>query len=521
MRLILGASFIVVASYAGVSPAADMNGYTSTYECRASGPVCNIDISALVTAPCDVTVYPSDPDWSKITNNNSARFFCLAAGDHSGKGTLSLGNSGSGSARKVLRYYSGSDNDANPWNQGTRAVVRKLDFRGASYWVVHRITIDGGGATQDGIFIATGSNSNIMNRVLVQQHHGYQVIADWNGPTDSNVIQNSVIRKAVLDTVIEDECIDPEHSSNMRIINNEIYDCHKALSVGSGVGDTRGLVVENNDFYASDEFRTDCRGNFNGIGPCSGSEAIMSIKAGGVADNPAMYIHNRIWGGRTGDGNLIGFDSSGSGAAVSISGSGPDNPGLKTDYLLFMNNIVMDSQHGIGGWWGPDTHNSVIGNIIYKIHQYSTNSDSWALTINAKQNSEWYLNTIIDTDRWLGISGSDASGGPDMNNDIRCNLVINGGGSGIGPGSGTVIDNNAFYGTTPYTTNSGSTSNIVRSNASDAQMTSYCFYRKLQTGPEQACIPNARSQTSSPHYKACDSTLGLRSNVGISDAPLF
>src|SRR6185503_3084249 len=98
------------------------------------------------------------------------------------------------------------------------------------YWLVHRITVDGGGATQDGGFIRAGADNNIMDRMLIQNHHGYQMIADWNGRSYDNVLQNSVVRKAVLDRVFEAECIDPEQSINLRIINHEVYDCHKAFS---------------------------------------------------------------------------------------------------------------------------------------------------------------------------------------------------------------------------------------------------------------------------------------------------
>lgn len=522
MRFVYGLLVLLFSSsYTNIAAAADANGYAARYECRAGGPVCNIDIAALVSASCDVTIYPSDRDWSKLTGNSSARFFCLAAGDHTGKGTLTLQNSGTVNARKVLRYFDSADNGANPWRQSNRATIRKLDFVGGDYWVIHRISVDGAGATQDGVFLGTGSNNNILDRVLIERHHGYQLIADWNGPSDGNVVQNSVIRKAALDVQFEAECVDPEHSSNMRVVNNEIYDCHKAFSVGSGVPDNRGLVVENNDFYVSTDFLTDCQGNFNGVGPCSGSEAVMSIKAGGISSNPARYIHNRVWGGRPGDGNLIGWDSSGSGAAVSISGSGPDNPGLKTDYLLFMNNIVMDSQFGITGWWGPGENNSVIGNLVYNIRVFKSGMESLALEINSKRNSEWYLNTVIDSDKWLRITGSAASGGASSDNDIRCNLVINGGTASVSAGANTEIDNNVFYNTTPYTTASGSGRNLVYAKAADAQMASFCFYRKLQTGPERMCIPNAKPQTNSPHYRACDASVGTRLGVGINDEPLM
>lgn len=501
--------------------AADQNGYVAQYECRAGNANCNVDVAGLARQACGQTINTSDGDWSKIHNNPNTQVFCLAPGDHRNKGPLVLSSSGSASARKILRYYASNDSGLLPWKQADRdrAKILRLEL-GSGYWLLDRITIDGFGASQNGVFIRAGSSNNLLNGLLVERHHGYQVIGDWNGENTGNIIQNSVLRKASPDTQFEADCIDTQKSVDMRIVNNEVYDCHKALSVGSGVTNTRGLVVENNDFYVSTEHYTDCNGNYNGIGPCSGSEGIMSIKAGGVANKPAVYIHNRIWGGRTGDGYLVGFDSTGNGTGISISASGADNPGLKSDYVLFKDNIIMDSQKGITGWWGPDTHISIIGNILYNIKAFNSSWPSMAVEFNSKQDSEFYLNTIINTDMWMYMGGTSGSGGASTNNDLRCNLVINGGASNISPGVGTEFDNNAFYNTALYTTGSAS-SNILRSNAGEANTTEFCFYRKLQTGAERVCIPGAKSTVSSPHYRACNASLGTRAGVGINDAALF
>jgi hypothetical protein len=140
-----------------------------------------------------------------------------------------------------------------------------------------------------------------------------------------------------------------------------------------------------------------------------------------------------------------------------------------------------------------------------------------ALEINSKQMSEWYLNTIIDVDQWLSLGGPDGSGGPSSDDDIRCNVIINGGTGSISPGSNTQIDNNVFFNTTSFSTAGSATTNLVFANASQAQAVDYCFYRKLRTGPERVCIPNAKPQTTSPHYRACDTSTGTRKGIGIND----
>lgn len=495
--------------------AADKNGYTSQYECRAGGSSCSVDVAAQMEASCDQTVSTGDTDWSKITSNPGSNVFCISPGDHTAKGVLALRFSGTAGSRKVLRASQGSN--VPPWqvSDSERAVIAKIRLEGASYWTIGRLAIDGQGRTNggDGVFIQAGSNNNIFHQLLIQRHHGYQFMADWNGINENNVVQNSVIRNAVLDRTFEAECVDTQKSRNMKFVNNEVYNCHKAFSVGSGVEDVRGLVLENNDFYIGSDYYTDCAGRFNGAGPCSGSEAVMSIKSAGVSGSPAIIRQNRIWGGRSGDASLIGSDNAGLGTGISISGNMPGNPSAQ--YLLFANNIVMDSQSGITGWWGPDQHISVVGNIIYNIRAFKSDVASNALEINSKQYSEWILNTIIDTDRWLVMGGTTNSGGASSNNDILCNVVINGGSAAVQLGSDNQIDSNAFFNTTPYST-SNTSRNLVFPTKEDAGSSDFCFYRKLQTGPEYTCIPNARPSSASPHRAGCSAALSTRSGIGVT-----
>jgi hypothetical protein len=130
-------------------------------------------------------------------------------------------------------------------------------------------------------------------------------------------------------------------------------------------------------------------------------------------------------------------------------------------------------------------------------------------------NSEYYLNTVVDATYWF------VSQGYGTNNDVRCNVAINSGGQSGGVGSGTQFDNNAFYATPLFTTNQQTSNNIARSSVSDSANTDYCFSRKLRTAPEQFCIPHARSTAASPHYQACDKALGSRQDIGINDSLFF
>lgn len=578
-RLFLYVLLLVAPSLAH---SADQNGYTARYECRAGNASCNVDVAALSAASCDQVISPGTQptqDWSSIDWRNNV--ICIGEGDHIARGTLHLQSSGTNGARKILRYYRASDNDDQPWHQTNRARISAINFNGQDYWLLHRLTIDSNGATpsnsEAAIFLSAGSDNNILNRLLVQNARSSLVGGEWRTPTYYNVVQNSVIRSSIPIHEGEPNCIDPYKGQHWYIVNNEAYDCHKVFSIGAGVDDNRGMVLENNDFYVSTSRYTDCNGSYNGNGPCSTSEAVMSIKSGGKPDAPVRHIQNRIWGGRTGDSGLIGPTNSCNGSAVSISRGEQLNQ--SASWLLFQNNIVMDSQQGLTGYWGPNKNDSTIGNIVYRMRRFNTACDAtYGVWLSSKQYGEWYLNTIIDTQKWLTISGSDTSGGADSNNDVRCNVIISGGSFEGAAGSGTIVDSNAFYNTSPYT-NGGSGQNIVPSvkqrssstsynvgdilvlgnsencnseqdvgcfmykvispGVSDSGGPNYCtslgciandgalvvqavrgpytFFRKLRTGPEQFVIPYAKVHSSAPEAKLCPTDYADRRGVGITD----
>jgi hypothetical protein len=508
--------------------AADINGYTAQYECRAGNPNCDVDVVGLTNRNCDQTISPSTP-WSSI--NWSNKTICIAAGDHRSKGTLTIPASASGSSGnyRVLRYFRSGDNNDEPWNQSAadRAVLHSINLTGTNYWIIHRLTIDrnetrpaGSGAL--GIKLgddAVASEYNIINRVLIQKLDATGVAIDRQSRGD--VVQNSVIRTLVPypnDQWVEHMCIDINHSTNAYIVNNELYDCDKGVSAGDG-SFADGAIVENNDIYLSLAGRTDCNGNYTSIGECSGyMENGISLKSSGSRGNPTQIIHNRMWGCRWGDSTV---SQSGDCALISISANAQ---GGSSTYTVVKNNVLFDSDLGIWNYHGTGTapanphHNSFIGNLIYDIRNHRPSHPqelAGALMYRDIDNSEYYLNTVVDATYWF------VSQGYGTNNDVRCNVAINSGGQSGGVGSGTQFDNNAFYATPLFTTNQQTSNNIARSSVSDSANTDYCFSRKLRTAPEQFCIPHARSTAASPHYQACDKALGSRQDIGINDSLFF
>ncbi|MEK7705931.1 MAG: hypothetical protein AAB426_13295 [Myxococcota bacterium] len=548
----------------------DANCYCALYECKAGNPRCDVDVAVLGSRTCDQTITASTP-WSSINWSNNT--ICIEAGNHLGKGTLTVPAVANGSSgnHKVLRYTRGSDNDDEPWNQsGTQANVQRLVVQG-DYWLIHRLTfptISGGLDKPVRVEVVPGNGdvtNVIFNRMLIvgsdYLYYGYSQDGS-SGSIDWITVQNSVLRgwygNGTSDEVVG---LDIGTGSNMHAVNNEIYDvaAHQ-MQVGHNGGPTlSGIVIENNDLYYSPTAQTTDGTKVKG-------ENTLSFKASGASDSAALIIDNRIWGNRVTD---FAFCCNGSsGPAVAFGAGG----GTNSDWILFKGNVVLDSQQGIEWthWNQPSSGNrvSVIGNIFYQIGNFSgtpEQSTVWWAGSGGVNTTEHYLNTIVE-------SAYLAQGLFDSNNDFRCNVAIKAGTNVASNGSGTQWDHNAYYATQDagesnrvagaiiqpgrlsayaldevleaperndflYRVTTAGTSaaappgycTTVGCTTQDGTMTvqatrgPYCFYRKLRTAPEQLCIPYATVHESAPEYGFCRAEnmggvpLGSRPGIGISD----
>lgn len=511
---------LVLFLVAWPSFAADQNGYTAQYECRAGGPNCNVDVAAYVTAACAQTITTAD-SLSTIESklNSGPSPICIQNGNYISKGVINITADGTAGARRVLRYTRAGDNGDKPWNQATtdKARIFGLRLNRASYWIVHRITVDGNGKDGNSTpmieFVEDSSpgdsDNNILDSILAE-NAGFNMVTIGAG-NDDNTIQNSVLRNCISNSTNDWNGIGifggPQ---NNRIVNNEIYKCTHSFYVAE-LG-ARGTIVENNDLYIDPSQYTDCKGNFTPTGNCAAAEDIIGMKSAGSAANPMKMFHNRVWGARKGDPSGL-FSAAGSDGFLAVFANAPELPIGGASYILFSNNILMDGQLGVGDYWPNVSHNSIVGNIIYKIKPYHSATPSYAFSTNFQSNTEWYLNTVIDANSWFSFGGG-------TSNDMRCNVLINSGAAGSTADTGTQVNFNAFYNTKPYTTENPGT-NVIYATAADAKHVDYCFWRKLQTGAETVCIPNARPTTASPHRSTCDPSIGTRLNIGVSDNPLF
>lgn len=566
---------VILLVVAWPAVAADINGYTALYECREKTvgepgyANCNVDVATYTNSACDQTITAAAA-WSTINWSNNV--ICLDKGDHTAKGTLTLGSSGTSGTRKVLRYYRSGDTDDDPWNQSgaNQAKVQIIDPNGQSYWVIHRLSMPSVQTSTK--YLQTSSGGNIiLNRMYLSGFHGSSEGAIVCDGCSNLTIQSSVIRDCGHDINMSPTGIVAGNSTNFHAVNNEIYNCAKQLFTWKTSGVESGFVVENNDLYLNSDYYTNCAGTITPSGDCSMSEGIWSTKSAGSSGDPIKVIHNRMWGMRPCD---TGLACDGGGAAGSIfSIGGGANSGR---YVLFQNNILSDAE-GAGEINTQETtgsnNNSIIGNIFYHFRTYSFSVggiDIYSCCGASNQTSELYLNTIIDSQT---TSSGWLNRGSGTNFDVRCNIAIDSNQAVGSWGSGSQMDYNVYYGTT----DSGETNKVSKTLSTRANSTAYSlnaiirttatppadgtagdflylvttagtsagsppaycttlgctttdgsmvvkairgpysFYRKLRTSPEQRHIPYARVHASAPDYRSCPAGFASRTGIGIDN----
>ena len=555
---------LLILFVAWPSFAADRNGYTAQYECRASGPHCKVDVAALTAQSCQQTITTSDSA-AKIDSklNGAANVICVQNGDYTSQGTWRLTASGTSGQWRILRYTNTVDKNDEPWNQSSsdKAKIAGITVN-ANFWIIQRIALSS--------FVNVDDNANnvIFDRILAENIDGDMV--DFHGSSDVT-LQNSVVRNTITGGTSDKHCtVSGGTASNLHLVNNEIYNCQGdgyQVSPGSGVP---GLVIENNDIYLTSAYYTQ-----GGTEACA--ENALDLKSGGTSTSPVEIIHNRLWGHRYTDSSCADGSYGEEIIYHETNGSGQHNSyGLIQNNVIFDGTIAITSPNREAG--GPD-HWSIIGNLMYDFSGVGSGTSVLGLESTY---TEAYLNTFIETAQaasvgWLSYNKS-------LNQDIRCNVSLDGGRTtAYGTGTESQIDHNVYYNTTA----AAEPNKIVESIASRANSTtyslnqiirtasvkscvngtesacflykvtqagtsagsapSYCttlgctetdgtvtlrairgpytFYRKLRTGPETYTIPYARayvsttnSSDSAPEVNTCPSSYASRRGIGISDA---
>ena len=491
------------------------------YSGKSSSGTSSTNVILIELPTCDqanpeVRFIEKNEDWADI-NEPSYRVFCVLPGDYTDLGTIYITADGEDGNERWIRLYdpqAPNDESTHPVDvdDTRRAIVERFNFGHegdpATNWFVDRITKRGGS-----LVVWKGSERIVLNRLLME--HGHQALFAVLNAKDAT-LQNSVLRQTEIVPNADRHCIIiGQNSHGTQIINNEIYDC-AGDGIQFGPNSGGGAVILNNDIYLTPVMYSDCQGNLDPNGSCACAENAIDLKGPGEAVRPfplpekdwVQIKHNIIWGFRPTDSSCGGTGSPGQ--SVSI-GSGADN---YVSYVLIRDNIIMDGPSGIEIGLATVDHISIISNIIYGMTKNLPDSYYGAITNLGGDAIEIYLNTIINATYWLRI-------GPNADqNDVLCNIAIDG---NARPFSSemyddvSVVDYNFFYNTVEYTTEGLQNHDLVFNLVTDAKHSDYCFYRSQWTGPLQVCIPYSLATVESPHHNACDSNIGQRTGIGVSD----
>lgn len=335
----------------------DPSGYCAQYEVPVTLPACDDDPS--------VAIVREPEDWDAL-NEPSKRVFCVTPGNYQVRGFMDVTASGTEGQPRVIRYYDPNSpkSDSHPVHQAeeARAVVAGFDFDNADWWVISGITLRATKDASQTLLILRdtretaedGGSHVVLDRLLVEGGGGGagQILISEEG----NVLQNSVVRNTHLEPNWDQHCVVVARSlggvcKDVRIVNNEIYDCGGDSIQVHGGGGVRGLsVIENNDFYITEALYRDC----DRADQCACAENALDLKNGGQSDAPLLIAHNRGWGFRP---TLTRCSSTGSGGEAVVIHQ-------DAQYLLMRGNVLFDSPGGIHTPNEASHHVSLIGNVI-------------------------------------------------------------------------------------------------------------------------------------------------------------
>jgi len=489
--------------------------YVVQYEKPVNLPSCN-------PSNPKVKIIQSNSDWSAI-NDSKYQIFCVKPGNYSGANRIKITQSGTQNAKRYIRYYSNNDRGKMPWKQSVseRAIVKAMEFKGANWWVVDRITVtDPKYTLATRLIDVTGkSTNNVFNRLLLEKNN--HVLFRITEGSNNTTLQNSVLRKTKINNRTMYSCIyiavrDPFGPTvNPHIVNNEIYDCGEdGVQTNSNTRDTNpkygihGLVIENNDFYVTPDYYTDGRGNMNRKGPYSCTENALDIKVGTFLNKPsdkqiARIIRNRMWGFRLTEPSTGLCDQNNDPAAAAIIFHFRTSTKVLVQY-----NIIFDSENGV--WIGKNGPRDIsfIANIFYDVSN-KTNPRS-AMDLGRGTGIEAYYNVVSKTSQYMNGGSSKA--------DIRNNMFLNAGTFGRSDfGTGSTVGNNIYYGTTPYKGKKDIGGNMKTSNVASAKNQDFCFKYRKQTNPSTKCIPKLFPTKNSPYRKGAYASTGEKGGIGVDN----
>jgi len=407
-------------------------------------------------------------DWYAI-NDPQFRTFCISPGDYRNLGEIKLTANGTADAPRYIVYNGESSDHPARMEESERAIIKGLGLEGA-WWVVHRLTIRGEGA-----FVDVYGDDNLISQTLVEGGGGGAGQIKLAGG-ERVAIVDSVLRNTGKMAERDFHCIKAtKPAGGIRLVGNEIYDC---AGDGLQIEGSRGMLVEDNDFYVTTDMYTDCSGNFDPEGNCSCAENAIDIKSTTDSADPPpeewVWIrNNRFWGFRRTDVSCSGTGSGGDAIVVHFDGA----------FVRVEDNLFFDSDYGFNtpNREAHDLH--VAGNIFSQMF-FS------ALTGLYKSVDGMFVNNTI-ADSGAGADSADES------HQFQCNVFINSGPVDINGSA----DFNSYYNSEPIQRLGAH--DLQFSRASAARHKDLKFIIMRHTTPAEVTLENAIATEDSPHSGIC------------------
>lgn len=434
-----------------------------------------------------------------LLNSDDYRIFCIKPGDYreytsplgSGayhKGQILLTSSGSQTQKRVLALYNPDKPDdrtaAVQLPESERAILSGFRFDNATHWIIDRLTFEMEQLRLNRV--VNGSTDNIFNANLFNESNGRAIYI--GNLSHRNTIQNNVWRNTptgVGDRVAVLIGDSTQHTDifDTHIINNECYnttDCVQLFlsdpasgeDVTSKTANFAGTLIENNDFYNTEDTILDCPEYHKGP-VCSWYENGVDVKSGSFdADRPVVIRNNRVW-------NYF--------PAHPESGSSSSGGGIiahqKSTYVTIEDNIIHTGRRGIVMY----TNRTDVQGFNSSGNRIQDMSETAVIT-GFGENLTVNNNILDNVNIWM-YGGTNPK-------SAECNVVLRS--TNVINGSTVNFDKNAFYDTPIRGTN------YVTGSLSDAKMTDYCYDRKMWTGVEQHCLANMQTTDESPHANLCN-----------------
>jgi hypothetical protein len=468
------------------------------------------------SGPCDIVLTPADaPNLERLLNDAGLRVFCVEAGDYRSAGLVFLRTQGTPEARRYLRFHP-EDGVPNAMYRSERAIFEALRIR-SKWWVIQGITVQPKGDERSNWFLGIeGGDHNVVEGNLIDGidfpnpglHAGVEIHGLVGDGATYNLIRSNVIRRGnqrrlgvdYIGVAIAVGKVTGEDNDFNQILDNEIYDWGDGISLASGTedcsppGEAHGTVIDGNDIYITGDKRVNCDGTPNPDGDCSCSENAVEIKheAGPEPHRWTRVTNNRFWGFRPTSEPRCG-SSGGNGQAI--------NAGTPcAGYVLVAGNVISDAFMGVkpeGPGW------VIAGNLLHDLGRS-------IFPAPGTNSMDIEFNTFVGADNAYEDNAADVL--------TRCNAVIDDRGiTGWGTERGADHETayNYLYDAADY--NFPGPTNQVFPLAEQSGNEELCVTRRRWTGPEQLCVPLARTTASSPHAVSvphCDPELGAPFELG-------